>query len=237
MTKIPLVLLPGLMCDRTVWESQIQALSDIADSTVAEYGLLNSLRAMAEHVLKTAPARFAVAGHSMGGRVAMEIFRQAPQRVSHICLMDTRHHPLPRGEAGEKERAGRMALLEVARQKGPRIMGEEWVKGMVHPDRLTDKPLIDAILDMFARKTAQIFEAQQTALLNRPDAGPLMREIHCPALVLCGRDDGWSTLEWHEAMARDIPGAKLAVIDRCGHMSTMERPLEVSQAMRVWLLG
>jgi len=237
MSKIPLVLLPGLMCDRTVWESQIHDLSDIADATVAEYGLLNSLPAMAEHVLKTAPERFAVAGHSMGGRVAMEIFRQAPQCVCHICLMDTRHHPLPQGEVGEKELAGRMALLEVARQKGPRVMGEEWVKGMVHQDRLNDKPLIDRILDMFARKTAQIFEAQQTALLNRPDAGPLMWQIHCPAMVLCGREDGWSTLQWHEAMAREISGAKLAVIEHCGHMSTMERPAEVSQAMRLWLRG
>jgi len=237
MNKIALVLLPGLMCDRTVWESQILDLADIADATVAEYALLNSLPAMAEHVLKTAPARFALAGHSMGGRIAMEIFRQAPERVSHLGLMDTRHHPLPPGEVGEKERAGRMALLEVARQKGPRAMGEEWVKGMVHPDRLKDRDLIDAILDMFARKTSQIFEAQQTALLTRPDAGPLMREIRCPALVLCGREDGWSTPDWHEAMAREIPGAKLAILERCGHMSTMERPAEVSKAMRAWLDG
>jgi pimeloyl-ACP methyl ester carboxylesterase len=235
MKKKPLVLLPGLMCDRTVWESQIQDLAGISEPSVAEYGMLNSLAAMAGHVLKTAPARFAVAGHSMGGRVAMEMFRQAPERISAICLMDTRHHPLPAGEVGEKERAGRLALLEVARQKGTRAMGEEWVKGMVHPDRLSDRTLIDSILDMFARKTADLFEAQQTALLNRPDAGALMREIRCPALVLCGREDGWSTPQWHESMAREIPGAALAIIERCGHMSTMERPAEVSQAMRSWL--
>ncbi len=235
MKKTPLLLLPGLMCDRTVWESQIRDLSDIADSTVADYGTLNSLPAMATHVLETAPPKFAVAGHSMGGRVAMEVFRQAPERVLAICLMDTRHHPLPPGEAGEKERAGRMALLEVAKAKGTRVMGEEWVKGMVHPDRLSDQPLINSILDMFARKSAAIFEAQQTALLTRPDAGLLRAQIHCPALVLCGKQDGWSTLEWHERMAREIPNATLAVIDHAGHMATMERPAEVSQAMRVWL--
>ena len=233
--KTPLILLPGLMCDQTVWADQINALEGIADPSVADYGHLNSLPAMAEATLKTAPEKFALAGHSMGGRVAMEMFRQAPGRITHLCLMDTRHHPLPAGEPGEKEKAGRYALLEIARQKGTRVMGEEWVKGMVHPDRLEDHTLIDAILDMFARKGPDIFEAQLTALINRPDAGMLMSQIDCPTLILCGREDGWSTLDWHQAMAREIPRAKLAVMDRCGHMSTMERPAEVSSALREWL--
>jgi pimeloyl-ACP methyl ester carboxylesterase len=237
MSKVPLVLLPGLMCDHTVWASQIEALSDIADSRVADYGSLNSLARMATHVLESTPEpRFALAGHSMGGRIAMEMYRQAPERISHVCLMDTRYHPLPAGEAGEKERAGRYALVEVARAKGTRVMGEEWVKGMVHPDRLADLGLIGSILDMFARKSADIFEAQQTALLNRPDAGMIMGQIRCPALVLCGKQDGWSTLEWHETMAREIAGAKLVAIDHCGHMATMECPDEVSGAMRNWLI-
>jgi pimeloyl-ACP methyl ester carboxylesterase len=233
--KIPLVLLPGLMCDETVWKDQIQAFADVAEPHVAEYGSLNSLPAMATAVLKTAPQNFALAGHSMGGRIAMEMFRQAPERITHLCLMDTRHHPLPSGEAGEKERAGRLRLLAIAKEKGTRIMGEDWVKGMVHPDRLTDTTLINAILEMFTRKSPDIFEAQQTALLNRPDAGMLMPQIRCPTLVLCGREDGWSTPEWHERMAREIPGSKLGIIEQCGHMSTMERPSEVSAALRSWL--
>lgn len=233
--RIPLVFLPGLMCDRTVWVDQIDALAAVAEPVVAEYGNLNSLPAMAEATLKIAPERFALVGHSMGGRVAMEMFRQAPNRITHLCLMDTRHHPLPAGEPGEKEKAGRYRLLDIARKKGTRVMGEDWVKGMVHPDRLTDEPLINSILDMFARKSAGIFEAQITALLNRPDAGMLMPQIKCSTLVLCGRDDAWSGVEWHEQMARQIPGANLAVIDHCGHMATMERPAEVSAALREWL--
>jgi pimeloyl-ACP methyl ester carboxylesterase len=235
MSSISLVLLPGLMCDHTVWEDQINALEGLAEASVAEYGILNSLPAMAAATLQTAPPKFALAGHSMGGRVAMEMFRQAPDRITHLCLMDTRHHSLPAGEAGEKERAGRYALLEVAKQKGTRVRAQEWVRGMVHPDRLEDKVLIDRILEMFARKGPDIFEAQLSALLNRPDAGMLMPQIACPTLVLCGREDGWSTVEWHETMAREIPGAKLAVMERCGHMSTMERPAEVSAAMREWM--
>jgi pimeloyl-ACP methyl ester carboxylesterase len=233
--KTTLVLLPGLMCDQTVWADQINALEGIADTSVADYGHLNSLPAMAAAALKTAPGKFALAGHSMGGRIAMEMFRQAPDRITHLCLMDTRHQPLPPGEPGEKEKAGRYALLEIASKQGTRAMGEEWVKGMVHPDRLEDSTLINAILDMFARKGPDIFEAQLTALLNRPDAGMLMSQIHCPTLILCGRQDAWSPLEWHEAMAREIPGATLAAMDRCGHMSTMERPAEVSAALREWL--
>jgi pimeloyl-ACP methyl ester carboxylesterase len=106
---------------------------------------------------------------------------------------------------------------------------------MVHPDRLSDSTLIDSILDMFARKSADIFQAQQTALLTRPDAGMLMSQIHCPTLILCGREDGWSTPEWHQSMAREISGAALAIMEQCGHMSTMERPAEVSAALREWL--
>lgn len=233
--KTPLVLLPGLMCDQTVWVDQINALEGIAEAQVADYGSLNSLPAMAEATLKSAPPKFAVAGHSMGGRVAMEMFRRAPDRITHLCLMDTRYHSLPAGEAGEKEKAGRLALVDVARKKGTRAMAEEWVKGMVHPDRLTDSTLIDAILDMFARKSADTFLAQQTALLNRPDAGMLMSQIQCPTLILCGRQDGWSTPEWHESMAREIRGATLSVMENCGHMSTMERPAEVSAALREWI--
>ncbi len=238
MNKRPLVLLPGLMCDETVWTAQITALADLAEPIiVAEYGALDSLPAMAAHVLKSAPPKFALAGHSMGGRVAMEVFRQAPDRVTHICLMDTRHHPLPAGEAGEKERAGRMHLLDIARKHGTRIMGEEWIKGMIHPHRLANDPeLVNTILDMFASKTADIFAAQQNALLTRPDAAPLMAEIHCPALILCGREDGWSSPPWHEAMAQEIgPNATLTIVENSGHMSTMEQPDAVSADLREWI--
>jgi pimeloyl-ACP methyl ester carboxylesterase len=106
---------------------------------------------------------------------------------------------------------------------------------MVHPERIDDPTLNDAILDMIERKDAATFLAQQRALLDRPDAGELLPAIRCPTLVLCGRDDAWSPLARHETMSRMIPRAELAVIDRCGHMSTMERPQEVSSALVDWL--
>jgi len=229
-----LVLIPGLLCDATVWPSQIAALADLADVRVAEHGMQDSLPAMARSVLDQAPPRFAVAGHSMGGRVALEVYRAAPERVTGVALMDTGQHALPPGEAGEREKAGRRALLEVARAQGMRAMARQWVQGMVHPGRLGDRVLIDGILDMFETKTAQMYENQIRALVNRPDAASVLPKITCPALVLCGHEDSWSPVERHREIANAIPNSTLEVIAACGHMCTLERPLEVNAALRAW---
>ena len=191
---------------------------------------------MAERALAEAPPTFALAGHSMGGRVALEIVRRARERVSRLALLDTGFRPRPAGAAGEDEKARRLALLALARAEGMRAMAREWVRPMVHPDRLADIALIEAILDMLERRTPAEFAGQIEALLARPDATPLLPSIRCPTLVLCGRDDAWSTLAQHEEMAARIPGARLAVVERCGHMAPMERPREVGamRSMRGW---
>ncbi|KNZ33380.1 MAG: alpha/beta hydrolase [Methylibium sp. NZG] len=230
-----LVLLPGLVCDAAVWHPQVEALCDIANCHVIDYGTRDSLRAMAEHVLATAPApRFALAGHSMGGRVAFEVMRLAPERVTHLALLDTSYHPLPEGEAGAAEKAGRLALLATARAHGMRAMGRAWAVPMVHPDRV-GTPVFDAVLDMIERCTPAHFEAQIHALLNRPDAAPMLATIACPTLLLCGREDGWSPPWRHEFMRDAIAGSTLVVVERCGHMCTMEQPEAVAGAMRAWL--
>jgi pimeloyl-ACP methyl ester carboxylesterase len=235
MTPTTLLLLPGLMCDRAVWQAQVEALSDCAVCRVPHYGALASLPAMAERVLRDAPdGPLAVAGHSMGGRVAFEMLRQAPQRIERLALLDTSYHPLPSGEAGEIERAGRYALLHTARTQGMRAMARDWAIGMVHPHR-HGTPLFDAVLDMIERSTPEVFAAQIEALLARPDATALLGQIRCPTLVLCGREDGWSTPARHAFMHAAIAGSQLAVIEHCGHMSTMERPQAVTAALRAWL--
>jgi pimeloyl-ACP methyl ester carboxylesterase len=231
----PLLLLPGLMCDRAVWSETMAALPGENPIDVAAYGELDTLGLMAERVLDLAPPRFAVAGHSMGGRVALEVFRRAPERVGGIALLDTNYPPRAAGEAGAREERERLELLALAERFGTRIMGERWVKGMVHPERLGDAALIDAILDMFTRKSTDSFAAQIRALLARPDAAPLLPRIAVPALVLCGREDSWAPLAAHEAMAAAIPGSRLVVIEQCGHMSPMERPAAVAAALGHWL--
>jgi pimeloyl-ACP methyl ester carboxylesterase len=235
MARPVLMLLPGLNCDAAVWAPQVQALQDVADCRIPAWGLRDSLTAMAEQVLQEAAAeRFCVAGHSMGGRVALELMRLAPQRVQRLALLSTGTHPLAAGEAGEKEKAGRLALLQIARTQGMRAMAEQWARGMVHPRRIGG-PVFDQVLDMFERGSAEQYAAQIHALLQRPDASSLLPTIGCPTLVLTGRDDGWSTPAAHEAIAAAIPGARLVLLDDCGHMCTLEQPQAVSQALRDWL--
>jgi len=230
-----LMLLPGLNCDAAVWAPQVAALKGQANCVIPAWGLRDTLTAMARQVLDEAPTeRFAVAGHSMGGRVALEVMRLAPQRVERLALLDTGTHPLAAVEAGEKERAGRLALLKIAQAQGMRVMAQEWAKGMVHPDRIGG-PIFEEVLAMFDRGSAAQYAAQINALLNRLDAAPLLPGISCPTLVLTGRQDAWSGPAQHEAMAAAIPGAQLVIVEDSGHMTTMEQPQAVSAALAGWL--
>jgi pimeloyl-ACP methyl ester carboxylesterase len=230
-----IVLVPGLMCDAAVWRDQAAGLGAIGDVSIADHGDSDSLGGMAERILATAPASFALAGHSMGGRVALEVIARAPRRVTRLALLDTGYEALAAGEAGERERAGRMRLLAMSREQGMRPMAEDWARGMVHPARLADAPLMESIHAMIARSSPAIFEAQIHALLNRPDRTALLGEIGVPTLVLCGHDDGWSPLARHEDMIRRIRGSRLVDVPDCGHMSTMERPDAVGRALLQWL--
>ena len=231
-----LLLCPGLMCDAAVWAPQVQALASQARCEVVRYGMLDSLTAMAEHVLNTASSeRFSLAGHSMGGRVALEVLRLAPERVERLALLDTGTHPLAPGEVGERERAGRMALLSQARRQGMRNMASLWARGMVHPDHRSSL-VFESVLDMLERSSPEQFEAQINALLTRPDAAPLLPTITCPTLILCGREDTWSPPEQHAAMhvALTACASELVIIEQCGHMCTLEQAPAVNAALARW---
>ena len=233
--SLPIVLLPGLLCDDTVWVDQRKAFGAGVEVFVPDYGERNSIPAMAEQVLESVhSARFLLAGHSMGGRVALEVARRAPRRVAGLALLDTGYQAREPGDAGEKEKANRMRLLALSREKGMRAMGEQWAPGMVHPARV-GSALYGSILDMIERSTPQRFEAQIQALLGRPDAAPMLESLACPTLLICGREDRWSPLARHEDMHAVIPGSKLRVIEDSGHMSTMEQPDAVSAAMLDWI--
>ena len=238
---MPLVLVPGLMCDGATWTPMLPALQasgQVGSIMIIDHGRCDSLKAMAEQLLAHAPPRFALAGHSMGGRVALEVCRLAPERVSHLAVLDTGHAPLAAGEPGLTEKAKRQALLDVARTQGVRAMAAEWVKGMVHPDRLGDQAFLGIILDMFERKSADDFARQIKALLERPDGGPVLRALRMPTLILTGRQDSWANVDQHLAMqviAAPEAGAVLEVIEDSGHMVPMERPAELAQSLLCWL--
>ncbi|WP_159916920.1 alpha/beta fold hydrolase [Pantoea sp. 18069] len=234
MSRPCVVLLPGLLCDAAVWRAQRAALA-FADCIVPSYGAAASIDDMARGVLAgVAAPRFSLAGHSMGGRVALAIARMAPERVERLALLDSGMEGIAPGEAGTQERDKRMALLHKARHSGMRAMGAQWARGMVHPDRL-GTPLFGEVLDMVARFTPEIFAAQIEALLNRPDAAPVLQGLRCPTLLACGRQDSWSPLSRHERMQALCPGSTLVVIEDSGHMSTMEQPGQVSKALVDWM--
>lgn len=231
-----LILIPGLMCNAAVWSPLFPHLDLSVDQiSVPDHGMASSLSQMAERILKDAPERFCLAGHSMGGRVALEIMRLAPERVERLALLDTGFTAREAGAKGQEEQTKRLALLQIAREHGVRAMAQQWSQGMVHPDRLSDTALMTAILDMFEEKTAEIFAAQINALLARPDASEVLQRIAVPTLVACGQQDSWATPAQHEALHALIPSAHMRLVAQAGHMAPMERPQETAAIINEWL--
>jgi pimeloyl-ACP methyl ester carboxylesterase len=233
--KRTLILVPGLLCDEVLWAPQVGALEDIADVHVANHDEVDTLGALAESIIEQAPARFAIAGHSMGGRVALEVARRVPERLIGFALLDTGYEAVAPGEAGEREAAARRSMLALARRSGMRAMARTWVQDMVYAPRLTDAELIEPIVDMFNRHTADLYALQIQALLSRPDAKAVFSRIHCPSLVLCGREDTWGAPSRHEVMAKMLRHSTFGIIPNCGHMSPLERPRAVNDAFRSWI--
>jgi pimeloyl-ACP methyl ester carboxylesterase len=225
-------LLCGLLCDEVVWEAQAAALARDHDVRIVSFLRgEDTLAAMAEHVLADAPASFALAGHSMGGRVALEVVRRAPGRVERLALLDTGYEgPAP----GEAEK--RAVLVEQARREGIDAIAAAWGLPMLAPARRSDPLLTRAVFEMVGRMSPAIYAAQTRALLSRPDAGDVLRALACPTLILCGMQDGWSPPERHRRMAELLPRPPLLrLVDDCGHMAMMEQPDAVLDAMRAWL--
>src|SRR5215469_4733543 len=228
--KSPLVLLPGLLCDAALWRAQLTSLADIAAITVADLTHDETMTGMARRALDTAPPKFALAGLSMGGYCAFEMMRQAPDRVERLALLDTS----ARADTPEQisRRRGLIELAEKGEFKGvtPRLLPL-----FIHPDRLNDKALTGAVTAMAERVGKDAFLRQQKAIISRADSRPLLATIRCPTLVLCGREDVLTPRALAEEIAAGIPGARLDLIDHCGHLSTMERPEAVTAELRQWL--
>ena len=224
------ILLCGLLCDEVVWEAQAEALRRDYDVRVMKFVGQDTLQAMAEHVLDNAPDRFALAGHSMGGRVALEVLRRAGPRVERLALLDTGFEPAASGEADK-----RAVLVNQAREDGIDSIAAAWGIPMLAPRHRKEPVLVQAVFDMVGRMSGTIYEAQTRALLGRPDASEVLKNIDCPTLILCGTEDGWSPPERHRRMAELAPRSILRLIKDCGHMSMMEQPDAVLGALREWL--
>lgn len=225
----PLLLLPGLMCDATIWSAQARAFAPLG-AAVAEYGHARSFGDMARRALELAPPRFSLAGHSMGARVALEVVRLAPERVERLALLDTGVHPV-----GPSEPAKRHALVELGRRDGVEALIDAWLPPMVHPARRADATFMQPLRAMCVRAGVALFAAQVEALLARPDPRPLLASLACPTLVGVGRQDEWSPLEQHREIAAAIPGSRLVIFEDAGHMAPFEAPDQVTAALDAWL--
>lgn len=231
MNRTPLILLPGLLLDERMWQPQIESLQEIADCWVPDLSRADTMAEMARQVLDQAPERFALAGLSMGGLLSFELWRQAPERITRLALLDTN----PRTDTPERQEDRRRQLRMAASGKFPEITTDVLLPRLVHPDRLHDQALGQVILDMALSVGPTGFCNQINAVLSRNDSVPTLPTITVPTLVLCGREDILTPLELHEEMAASIPDAALTVLEHCGHLSTLEQPEAVNRALRDWL--
>ncbi|WP_428667933.1 alpha/beta fold hydrolase [Reyranella sp.] len=230
MARQPLVLLPGLLNTRRVYESQIAELSDIADAIVPELWHYDSIGAMAQATLDAAPERFALGGFSMGGYVCFEILRRAPERVERLALMDTQ--AVPDTPEASARRRGFIEQTKLGRFHG---VQPSLLPTIVHRSRLNDQAVVQPIVEMAAEVGSDGFCREQTAMIARPDSRPMLVDIDLPTVVIVGRQDMATPLARAREMATDIANARLVTLEDCGHMAPLEKPAEVSAALRRWL--
>ncbi len=227
---LPIVLIPGLLATARLYAPQIPHLWRAGPVTIADHTRDDSMSAIAARILATAPARFALAGLSMGGYIAFEMLRQAPQRIARVALLDTS----ARADAPEQS-AMRRAQMSLAAQGRLGEVVEQQFPRLVHRARHADMALREVVAVMAREVGAEAFIRQQTAILGRSDARPALGAIRCPALVLVGEADELTPPERAGEIAAGIAGSRLVTVAGCGHLSTLERPVEVTAALQEWL--
>ncbi|WP_338041429.1 alpha/beta hydrolase [Marinomonas foliarum] len=230
ITRPKLVCLAGLLCDQRMWQNVASQLEKDANVEIMSFAGFDDLTEMARFVLSSVEGDFALAGHSMGGRVALEIYRLAPQRVTHLALLNTGVHP-----KSDKEIPGRIRLIDLAKQHGMALLADEWLVPMMSPKGLENRSLMESLEKMVMAYSVEDFEKQIQALINRPDAEGQLANISVPTLLLSGTQDTWSPVAQHQVIQQKITGSELVVIDDAGHMAPVEQPENVAAALHSWL--
>lgn len=229
-TRPQLLMIPGLLCSAALYADQVVGLSDVADIQVADHTGHTTIATIAASILAKAPPKFALAGLSMGGYLAFEIMRQAPERVTRLALLDTNAQP----DAPERASV-RRALVSRADLEGIAAVSAVLFPQWVHPSRATDTHLAGIVRTMAETIGITAYRRQTEAIIARADSRPFLSAIRVPTLVLCGRQDAATPLTQSEDIARGIAGSRLEIIEDCGHLSTLERPEPVTRALRQWL--
>jgi len=227
----PIVFVPGLLCTEILYAPQIAAFAD-HPILIADHRRHDSIKAIAASILAAAPDRFALAGLSMGGYIAMEILREAPERVSRLALLDTNARP---DTPEQTER--RQFLMKLASKRDFKKVPHLLYPGFVHESREDDPALRDVVVEMAMQTGPEAFVRQQTALINRIDARLGLKAITCPTLVLVGDGDRLTPPPLAEEIHGLIPQSRLAVIAGSGHLSTLEEPEKTTHELQHWLRG
>ena len=230
--SLPVVLVPGLACSARLYREQIPPLWPFGAVTVADHTRDESIAAIARRILAAAPPRFALAGLSMGGYIAFEIMRQAPERAAKLALLDTAATP-----ETSQQTAARKTRIELAKSGRLADALEAMFPLLVHRDRHGDQGLKRIVRLMGEETGADAFIRQQHAIMARADSRPSLAAIACPTLVVVGDGDELTPAAAAAEIAAGIPGAHLVVIPECGHLSTLERPDAVNAALVAWLVS
>jgi len=225
-----LILAPGLLCDKALWRHQSAHLGDIANVMVADFTSQETMADMAAAVLAMTPGKFALAGLSMGGYVAQEVMRQAPDRVERLALLDTS----ARADTPEQS-SRRRGMIELAEKGDFKGVTRRILSLFLAQGRLDDEALVEDVMAMSKSIGKDAFLRQQGAIMGRAEGRADLAKIIAPTLVICGREDILTPLALSEEIAAGIPGAALVAIEACGHLSTMERPEAVTALLRYWL--
>jgi pimeloyl-ACP methyl ester carboxylesterase len=227
---MPILLVPGLVSSPRIFAPVVPAMWRFGPVTMANHIRDDSMGAIARRILAEAPPRFALAGHSMGGYIAFEIMRQAPDRVAKLALINTQARP----DAPEAtvRRRGQIARAQAGEY---RAILDELFPGFVHPSRRQDSGLRQLVHDMGDDVGADAFVRQQTAVMGRADSRPTLAAIACPTLVLTGDEDNTIPNALSVEMADRIPGAKLTILPQCGHLPQVEQPQATADALVGWL--
>ena len=224
-------MVPGMMCDERIFSPQIEALSQNLEVTIADISNFSSVRELASDVLKKAPKKFSLLGHSMGGIVAMEIYSQEPNRIEKLILMDTN----PKAELDEVKLKREPQIREVNKGKLLEVMRDE-----MKPNYLAESEnktsVLSVCMDMALNLGPDVFINQSRALQSRLDQQNTIQSIKIPVLIMCGSEDKLCPVERHEMMHNMISDSDLKIINNAGHMPTLEQPRETTEAIKEWLM-
>ena len=229
--NIALLLVPGLLCTERLFRPQIDALTGSAKASIGDHRHDSDLSTIAARILGSAPERFALAGLSMGGYIALEIMRQAPQRVLRLALLDTSARP-----DTAQQTARRKELIAMAQDGRFGDVISALIPNFIHPARHGDKELVTILESMALETGVDAFVRQQNAIMNRVDSRPGLGAISCPVDIIVGAQDALTPPELAREMASAIPGARLHEIADCGHIATLERAEQVNAILRDWLV-